>query len=1108
MKLVVVILFTCLMQVSASTFAQRVTLNQRNATLEKVLKAIRLQTGYNILYDVNLIKKADLINLNVQNVSVEEAIEEVLKNQRLTYKIEEKNIIIKPQETTFLERPAERWAAIDITGRVVDESGNPLPGATVKVKDGKSVTMTDAQGRFLIEKVNEGATIVISYTGYQTVEITAKQNMGSITLKLSDNPLDQVQIIAYGTTSRRFSVSNNATVTAKEIENQPVNNPLLALQGRVPGLEITQANGIPGGGVKVRIQGRNNINPNLVGSDPLIVIDGVPFMSQNLSTFLGGSDSGMPILGGSNEQTPSLGVPTGNPLAFINPSDIESIDILKDADATAIYGSRAANGAILITTKRGKIGPMRVNVNLQQGWGNVGHFMELLNGQQFMEMRREAKANDGATTLATDYDLRGLWDTSRNTDWQKELIGGTAKYSNFTAGVSGGNQTVQYFISSTFSKETSVFPGDFDNTSGSLHFNVSAANSDNRLKIQLGGSYMHNVNRLPGIDYTRTALLLPPVAPNLFTDNGVLNWAPDPQANGNSSWVNPLSMQYNLFDTKTGNLVTNASISYRILNGLEVKSTFGFTNTISDQFLGTLNESVKPELRADRQRAANFGFNKSQSWIVEPQLSYTQALGKGRLSVLTGSTFQQQLNEGRAFLVNGQPSDQLLRNMASGATLRSTGIDIAQYRYSGVFARVGYVQDERYMLSLTARRDGSSRFGANNQMHNFGSIGLGWILSEEGFFKKVLPFISFAKLRGSYGFTGNDQLGNYRFMNLYTSVTPSILYQGQPGLEPLNLPNPNLEWELTKKMQLGLDMGIIKDRFLFTLNYTLNRSSNNLTDIALPHIAGFPSFTGNLPAVVQNRSWEFSLMTENIQSKEFHWSSSVNLTIPHNKLLAFPGLETSSLANFYIIGQSLNIARNYAFVGVDSQMGTFLIADRYGNPTSNPSVSNDRTSVNQTGLQLYGGLQNNLTYKGVKLEIFIQFTRQNGLQLPDFGAIPGRVIYSLIPIGNQPLGVMQRWQKPGDISLYQRFTSTTRLPSDVGDRGFGDISYARIKNVSVSYQFPSKVTKWLSTQSLRVYLNSQNLLTITKYRGLDPETLSYSSLPPLRMITAGIQATF
>ncbi|MBB5437998.1 TonB-linked SusC/RagA family outer membrane protein [Pedobacter sp. AK017] len=1104
MKLIVIMMTTCLLQVSAASFAQKMTMVRKNTTLAQVLKEITLQTGYEILYSDQKIDIDKKIDVNFSNTELKYVLETCLKDQNLSFAIEDKVIVIKPKAPTFLERLADRWAAIDITGRVVDENGNPLPGATVKVKDGKGATMTDAQGRFLIEKVDEGATIVVSYTGYQSKEVIAKQNMGTITLKLSDNPLDQVQIIAYGTTSRRLSVSNTVTVSAKEIEQQPVNNPLLALQGRVPGMTIIPASGVPGAGITVRIQGRNNLDNTLVGSDPLIVVDGVPYASQNLKTFLGGGD--VPILGSSSNDGLGTAVNFGNPLSYINPSDIESITVLKDADGTAIYGSRAANGAILITTKKGRSGNIKTDFNFQQGLGTVPKKLDLLNSQQYMEMRKEALRNSGAVIRSTDYDLRGVWDTTRYTDWQKELIGGTAQFTRLTAGVSGGSSNLQYLVSSTYGRETSVFPGNFANTSGSLHFNLSIASPNQRFKMQLGGNYMVNSNKLPGEDYTNYAVNMPPVAPNLYNADGTLNWAPDP-VTGNSTWFNPLSWQYKLFETNTNNLISSGSLSYIILPGLEVKSTFGFNSVTSDQFVAALDESEKPENRADRIRTSRFSFNTSRSWIAEPQLNYNKEWSGHSISLLLGMTLHYQNNNGRGFTSSGQSSDLLLRDILAGSSLSSAN-DLNEYRYYAVFGRLNYSFKSKYLVNLTARRDGSSRFGPNSQFNNFGAVGLGWIISEEGFFKRSVPFISFAKIRGSYGTTGNDQIGNYRFMNLYAAFNPTIPYQGLGGLNPVALPNPNLEWEETRKLQTGIDMGVFNDRLLLTINYVRNRSSNSLTYVRMPVISGFNSLLQNLPALIENKSWEFTLGTSNIKSENMSWSSNINLTVPKNKLLAFPGLETSTLKQLMTVGQPLTTGKGYQFYGVDPLTGTYLVLNRYGDPTGNPEESDRMVFINKSS-RWYGGLQNNIRFKAFSLDFLVQFTKQYGEDLLQFGPRPGTFLINgaSAVIGNQPVSVMDRWKKPGDVSQYQRF-STTSVPGNMGNLAFKDLSFLRMKNVALSYQAPMKALQKVKLEQLRLYANVQNLFTITKFHGLDPESLNINSLPSLRMMTLGIQCTF
>lgn len=1094
--------------------SQVVNLSFKGAPLQKVFAEIRKQTGYTFAYAEADLFKAKPVHINIQNTRMLDALTLIFSEQPFSFTVIERVITIKLKtEKKITAEPSSlpALAAIEVRGRVLNEQGDPVAGVSVQVKGNKYLgTYTDEDGAFVLTRVEPTAILVFTGINIQPIEasVNGRRNL-NIRVTGKTGKLDEVQVIAYGRTSQRFTTGNQTTVKAEDIEKQPINNPLLALQGRVPGLVVSQANGVPGGGITIRIQGRNNLDNRFVGSDPFIVIDGVPYASQNLATFQGGGI--FPILGSSsNDGTNSRNL-NGNPLAFINPSDIESITVLRDADATAIYGSRAANGAILITTKKGKPGRMLTDINLQQGWGQVPKKMDLLNSRQYMEMRREAKRNDGRPVNVTDYDLRGVWDTTRYTDWQDELIGGTASFTRLTAGMSGGSSQLQYLISSTYGRETSVFPGDFANTFGSLHFTVSATSVNQRFNLQLGGNYMVNTNKLPAEDFTSHALNLPPVAPALRNADGSLNWAPDPLT-GNSTWWNPLSRQYNLFDTKTHNLVANGSLGYRVLPGLELKSTFGFTSTSSDQFIAPLDESEKPEDRLIRLRSATFSYNTSRTWIVEPQLVFQQKWVHHHLIVLTGATFQHQDNNGRAFTAWGQSSDLLLKDILAGTSLTADGVDVNEYRYNALFGRISYTFRGRYLANLSARRDGSSRFGPNNRFNNFSAVGLGWIVSEEAFFKRLLPLVSFAKLRGSYGSTGNDQIGNYRFMSLYRSQTRTIPYQGIGETVPQALPNPYLEWEETRKLQGGIDLGFWKDRVLLTVNFFRNRTSNSLTTLQLPIQTGFRSIVTNLPALIQNTGWEFSLTSTNINSGNLRWNSSLNLTIPRNKLIAFTGLESSPIASWLAIGQPLNTIKIYPFHGVDPMTGLYLVANRFGDPTSNPDIK-DRTVFFNSLPRWYGGFQNSISYQRLSLDILLTFTRQYANDVIALTPNPGPGSFTIGDAasssisGNQPATVMDRWQKPGDHRSYQRF-ATVSLGTALGNLAYRDVSFARIKNLSVSYQLAPSLLQKIKIQELRLYANAQNLLTLSRYKGLDPETLSISTLPPLRMITIGVKAVF
>jgi TonB-linked SusC/RagA family outer membrane protein len=1101
MKLTTIIILAACLQSSANGLAQNtVTFSGKDVNLESVFTAIKKQTNYRFFFNTSIIQNASKITIEVKNAPIEQVLNLALKDQSLTFAIKGRTIFVmkKVEEEKSSQVAPLQGDPVTVNGRILDENGAPAQGVNVSVRGTNKGTTTNLKGEFELRDVNEGAVILISSVGYDRQEVIVKnKSFISAQLRVAVGNLDELQVIAYGTISKRFNTGNVATVKASDIERQPVNNPLLALQGRVAGLIITQSNGVAGSAVAVRIQGRNNLNTTYTGSDPLIIIDGVPYPSQNLGTFQSGSAGGSKILGGIGGMSGS----PGSTLSLLNPSDIESVTVLKDADATAIYGSRAANGAILITTKRGKEGETKIDINFQNGWGKVAHKWDMLNSQQYLEMRNEAKRNDNAAILATDYDLNGFWDTTRYTDWQKELIGGTAIFQRASITASGGSSNMSYLIGGTYSRESTVFPGNFDDKKAATHFNINSTSSNKRLRIQLTGNYMVDNNEIPGIDFTRF-IALAPVAPPLHNGDGTLNWAPD--ANGNSTWTNPLSYNYNVFENKSNNLIGNAIISYFPLSNLEVKASLGYNQLYSNQFLASMDASFAPEKRGTLNRNSTFAKNNIQSWIVEPQVGYKKDFNQfGKLDALIGLSFQEQTSDGVWTTAFGQSSDQLLKNLAAATSYSQSTVN-SIYRYNAVFGRLGYIFKDRYLLNVSYRRDGSSRFGQNNLFYNFGAIGMGWIFSEENFVKKHIPFLSFGKIKGSYGTTGNDQIADYQFMSLYKSTTNTIPYQTIKGLQTSTLSNQDLQWEETRKLQAGLDIGFVYDRFLLSVNYFRNRTNNTLTSVNLPMITGFTSFIDNYPALIQNTGWEIVLTTKNLRSKSFSWATSFNLTLPKNKLISFPGLENSSSASDVVVGQPLSISKTYSFYGIDPQSGLAVYRDAKGNITGSPSSLTDRISIMNSSEQFFGGLQNTINYKGVQLDIFIQFTKQQGNNFFLVG-IPGAFQgFTNVSLGNQPLAVLDRWKKPGDIASNARFT-TSSTPPLPGDRAFKDASYTRIKNVSLSYQFPQAFTKRIKIRDFKVFAHVQNLLTITSFQGLDPESLSINNLPPLRVITIGGQ---
>jgi TonB-dependent starch-binding outer membrane protein SusC len=1097
-KLTGIILLIACLQVSARTNAQLVNISLKNSSLEKLFKEIEKNTNYVFIYDVAILKTGKPVNVEMRQVSVEEVLRASLKDQELDYLIANNTIFIKRKREQNggknISDLTDGGTPVlpEVNGSVTDENGEPLAGASIKLKGGKVVAISDERGYFKLKNVNGDATLELSFTGFAETDIAiGGKSVLKISLKHANNKLDEVQIIAYGTTSQRLSTGDVTTVTSKEIEEQPVSNPLAALEGRVPGLVINQTSGVPGGAFTVQIRGQNSLAN---GNDPFYVIDGVPYSSQTVG-LINNNLSGNHNLIGYNYSS-------GNPLNYINPSDIESISILKDADATSIYGSRAANGAILITTKRGKVGASKVELNLYSGVGQVTKMMNLLNTKEYLTMRNEAFDNDGTVPGAGDHDVNGDWDTTRYTNWQKLLIGNTAHYDDAQASVSGGSENIQYLVGGGYHGETTVFPGTTADQKASVHININSTSLNKKFRTTLTAGYTADMSNVPILDLTLSALTLSPDAPAVYNKDGTLNWAPlSPGQVG--TWSNPIANLSYGYKGRTNNLVSNFLITYTLLPGLNISTSLGYTRTQTNEIIVAPTTTLDPGYDVT---SGNSQFNNTStgSWIVEPQATYSLALGKGKLTALLGSTFEENTSDGQDFYASGFSSDVLLQDIQAASSVQVRSALNTAYKYNALFGRLNYNWDERYIINLSARRDGSSRFGPGDQFANFGSAGVGWIFSKETFSQHILPFLSFGKLRASYGSSGNDQIGDYRFLDLYNLT--QYPYQGSQGLYPTNLSNPDLAWEFDKKLEGAISLGFLKDRITINASYYLNRSSNQLVTEPLSAVTGFSLVAVNLPALVQNSGLELTFNTVNIKSLNFRWNSSFNLTLPRNKLVSFPNLATSSYSNFYVIGKPITITKLYRFNGVNDSSGIYQFIDSKGDNTSSPNYPIDATAYVDRAPVFYGGLENSFSYKGFQLDILFQFVKQTGQNIFDFSNNPPGFI------SNVPTVVLNRWQKPGDMKPYQQFTessssnayNTYGYYSASSDAAYTEASFIRLKNLAFSYSLPKTLIQRIRLKDCRIYLHGQNLLTITKYLGLDPETQA-NVLPPLRVWAAGIQ---
>lgn len=1066
MRLTIFLMIVATLKVSAGAFAQTVSVSVKNASMEEVFSSVKQQTGYLFFYDRDLLRAVKPVTIKAENTALADFLTEIFKNQPLDYTIKDKTIFIKKKAlpagknntnivTEALQQP--------LTGVVKDAAGTLLIGVTIKVKGTNIGTITDDNGHFSIA-AGPGDDLMVSYVGFESQTFHVG-NFGPLQLylKAQTSSLDEMVVIGYGTTSKRNNTGSVASIKSSDIASQPVLDALGAMQGRVSGVFINSSSGLPGSNFKVVLRGQSSIlNPN----DPLYVIDGVPFYSEPINQFTSANGNQSPMSG-------------------INPADIERIDILKDADATSIYGSRGANGVILITTKKGKAGKTQTNFNVYTGLGNATHTMKMLNTPEYLAMRKEAYKNDDKPYGEDNAPDLTLWDQQQTTDWQKMYMGNNAHITEAQGSISGGSEQTQFFLSGTYHKETTVMPGSLGFQRGAGHLNLNHSSVDNKFNISASVNYTSSVdNSLP--NDLAMYYNLPPNYP-LYDSTGAYYWF--------STMQNPAANLLRRSEVHNNNMVANSVIRYTLLPGLNVKANLGYTRTDMKQMRITPNASFNPKDATGSQ--SYFGSSSFGSYIVEPQLDYNKKVAKGDLQVLLGASWQQSINEGQSVVADGFSSDALLEDQHAANLITPLPSQYALYRYTSVFGRVNYNWEGKYIINASFRRDGSTRFGPGNRFGNFGAIGAAWLFTKEDFMKDV-TFLSFGKIRASIGNSGNDKVGDYQYLDSWASS--SFPYNGVPGLSPARLANPNYRWEESHKKEVGLELGFLKDRIFFNTNYYYNISDNQLVDFALTPQVGFPSITANLPASVMNSGWEFELNTVNISQHDFTWKTSVNLTIPKNKLKSYPDIESSSYKDKYVVGEPLSVVKGYQFLGIDPETGKPQFFSNSG--ASTPTEFDDYVILGNTDPRFYGGLQNSFTWKGFSFDFLLQFVKQEGPGI-NYG-------YNAAGIGtlsNQDVRALDRWKNKGDITSVPGASASDGTVDfrnySLSSANWGDASYIRLKNISLRYDL-SKYTKRWKVNNVSVYALAQNLFTITNYNGLDPETQGMV-MPPLKSYVIGLQ---
>lgn len=1133
MKLTALLLTVVFLQVHASTSAQSVTISGKDLSLTQVFAAIKQQTGYVVFYNRNMLAGTKPISLVVQDMPLQQLLDIVFSEQPVDYIIQDKTIILSRKKASAAQtaQSTDVVEGTPVSGRIVDQDNQPLPGVTIRVK-GSNKGVTAGMGGAFTLHVNEGDELQVSAIGYETLTIKlvgdnfhvlpatistqGKQDAPSILLvQQVSNPiirlgrstsmLDEVQIVPYGVTSRRFATGSISTVKAKEIERQPVMTVLQALEGKVPGLNLTALTGNSAAPVKVEIRGRRSLNP-LALSDPLYVIDGIPLNVLEVNPILK-RDVSIGFVQGGFTNTPGE-----NPLLYLNPRDIESIDVLKDADATAIYGSRAANGVILITTKKNKPGPTRFSVNISRGTTSVPRYLPLMKTPEYLAMRREAFLNDAVEpTIYNAQDLL-LWDSTRYTDWQRELIG-TGNQLSIDARLTGGLVQTAYTIGVSHQSQTELQNNNGKTKRSSFFVSLSHTSINQKLNVNV-------ISRLSTMDVEAYSIQkitgIPPNAPAIYAEPGEFNFVP---WRGQRNSLFPFSGLKKPSESKTHALTNSLSIRYELLRGLTISATGGYNYVQND------NANYTPAAANDAAffalSSAFFGNTTNNSWTAEPQLQYNTHIGKGNLSVQLGGTILEVQTKGRTAVAQGFPNDNLIRSVNNASFVMNIDA-MGEYRYAAIFGILNYRWDNKYVLNLNARRDGSSRFGPGKQFGNFGSVGLAWIASEEKWIRNNLPgWMSFVKLRSSYGITGRDGIGDYEYLSRWSSAyslgdnfDKLFEYNGVLAFHVVRPLNQQFQWEATKKFDAGVQLGFFNDRINLEAIYYRERSGNQLTSVPTPAYTGFTSVTANWGAVIQNSGLEANLMATLLQTKDWTVKANFNISMNRNVLAGYPGLEYSPYAFTYEIGKSLRTKYLLHYTGIDPMTGDYTFEDhnRDGRlQVDNTSVPRNKYDDRYLEVDLSpkytGGFGTEINYKGFGLYANFVYKRQVG-EDPFLKLDLGRMSNGILPAEV----AQHHWINPGDKAIYPKYTvygNINRPYMTQSDGAITDASYVKLNTLTLSYDLPNKILQKIRMQSCRLSVQTQNLFTITSFKGIDPEIQDLNEATPIpRIITTNLSFNF
>ncbi|WP_017257243.1 TonB-dependent receptor [Pedobacter arcticus] len=1067
MKLTIVLLVATSIQfVNANTFGQKVSLVKNSVTLDKALIEIQKQTGYSFFYSQEMLENTKTFDISVSNASLKTALDICFEGQPLTYVLNKKTIVVKPISVKDFGQD------ITVTGKVLDNQGLPLPGVTVKLKGTNKGAITNTNGEYAISVPDNNATLVFSFLGFAEQEVAVgMQTAINVNLKAELSALDEIVVIGYGTTTKRDLTGSVSQVKAKEINAIPNANVLQALSGRAAGVQIRQGSGAPGSGATVRIRGGNSI---LGSNEPLYVIDGFPL--------------------------------NGNPTQ-INNSDIESVEVLKDASATAIYGSRGANGVVLITTKKGKAGKTSVNFETSYGTQSLIKKLDLMNAKEYATFYNEYNTNSGKPVYFSQADVDGF---GEGFDWQ-DFVFQKAPITTTALNINGGNEKTQFSISgSVFGQEGIVKGSDYNRYSLvssidhniSDKFNVSFSTTLSKLATERKDSGGGN----RGNSMISAAVSAPPTLTPYNADGSyrVLSSAYPFIATDIRNPINFINEQQS--EIKANVVLANAAISYKITPDLQLKIAGGIENRdertdtyTTTKFFGSAG-------------SANVFAGQFTSLLNENTLSYNKQFNKHKISAVVGFTYQDFLNTGLSAGSSGFLSDIFeTYDLSAGSVANVPGSSYIKSVLLSYLGRVNYNYDDKYLATVSLRRDGSSRYSEGSKWGYFPSGALAWRASNEEFLKGN-EIISDLKVRTSFGVTGSQAINPYATLNQLSSgktiFDDASFTTFAPGTELAG----DLKWETTEQIDFGFDLGLINNRFLFTADYYIKNTRDLLSRVLLPSSLGYQNTIQNV-GQIKNTGLELGL-TSTILKGDFNWDLNANIAFNKNKVIKLSKGDDLLRDNINLVvlsgattilteGKPVGTFWGYVEDGYDAN-GQIIFKDLEPDGIINEK---DKTYIGNANPDFIYGLNSTMKFKNFELNLFFQ-----GLQGND--VFNASAITNTLDYGfglNMTKDVYNnRWTPQNAANAkYPKPSNATALR--ISDRLIEDGSYLRLKNVMLAYNIPKTILKanWIS--NLTIYASGQNLFTSTNYSWWDPETnfrIDYNSYPNAKSITFGLRAGF